>query len=300
MNTGLHPGIPSDQYHADDLVAAPSLSNSIVQVLLREAPKKAWHGHPKLNPRFRAGSDSKYDIGTSAHAVLLENDASKIAVIDPKEYPSKTGSIPDGWTNKAIRDARDAARAVGKTPLLKHHYEDVRDMVDEALAFISESEIDDQWHAAQPEVTGLWSEGTGRALIWLRCRFDKLSPAQRWIGDYKTTDSSVAPEPFSRFIVRMDYHLQEAFYRRGARALGIEAPRFTFLAQECEPPYQCSLHACDPALQEIADAEVERAIRLWRTCLGSNNWPGYGGRIHYAMPTAYQMADHEMKLQEAA
>jgi hypothetical protein len=69
-----------------------------------------------------------------------------------------------------------------------------------------------------------------------------------------------------------------------------------FLAQSCEPPYECSLHGCDPALQEIADAEVERAIELWRECMTTKNWPSHGGRIHWALPPNYMMKEYEERL----
>ena len=98
----------------------------------------------------------------------------------------------------------------------------------------------------------------------------------------------------------MGYHIQDAFYRRAARALGAVEPAFIFLAQSVEPPHECSLHGCDPALREIADGEVERAIGLWRECIQKKDWPSYGGRIHWTIPTTWQMKDYEMRQMEAA
>lgn len=281
-------------YHADKIVEAPSLSSSMAQILLRESPLKAWHSHPKLNPSFRRVHDDKFDLGTAAHAALLEGSEG-LEVIDPANYPSKTGSIPDGWTNNAIRAARDAARDKGRTPILKEKHDGVRAMVDAALKFIQHSEIADYWPDADSEVTGVWSEDG----IWLRCRLDRATKNRRVIMDYKST-TDVEPEQFSRLLARMGYHIQEAFYLRGARALGVDEPRFVFLAQSIEPPHECTLHGCHPALQEIGDGEVQRAIDIWRSCMTTNRWPSYGGRIHYAMPTAYMMQDHETRLQEAA
>jgi hypothetical protein len=295
--TRLVPGfhrMPAAQYHADPC-PQPSLSNSLAKKILSESAKKAWYCHPRLNPSFREEQDDKFDLGSTAHAALLEG-AAGVEVIDPADYPSKTGSIPDGWTNVAIRAAREAARALGKTPILKRHYDDVQSMVDVALEFIAESEIAEFWFAAESEVTGVCVEGS----VWLRCRFDKLASKEGFIGDYKTTEGSVAPGPFSMQITRMGYHIQDAFYRRVARGLGMEAPRFVFLAQSCEPPFECSLHGCDPAMQEIADAEVERAIDVWRACMSSKRWPSYGGRIHWVGPTNFMMNDHEARLAEAA
>ena len=157
----------------------------------------------------------------------------------------------------------------------------------------------DLWHDAKPEVTALWCKGSAKDLIWLKARFDKFSAPNRWIFDFKSTDNA-APDVFQRQMFRLSMHVQEAFYRRAAVALGVESPKFAFLAQSVEPPHECSWHACDPALQQIADAQVERVIRTWRDCLKSNNWPSYGNGIHYAIPSAFMMAEHELAMQGEA
>jgi hypothetical protein len=290
---GMSPGdhvMAAEKYHADPCVV-PSLSSSIAKVLLRESPRKAWFKHSRLNPDYREEYDGKFDLGTTAHAVLLENDSSKVAVIDPAQHPSKNGSIPDGWTNNAIRQARDSARAAGKTPILQRHFADVTAMVMEAEAFILKSEIAEYWRDAQSEMTGIALEEG----VWLRCRFDKITRSRRFIFDYKST-TDAAPEPFSRLLIRMGYHIQEAFYRRVVRNLGNTGPRFVFIAQSCEPPYECSLHGCHTTLQEIADAQVERAIQLWRECLAKKQWPSHGGRIHWTTPPTYMLQEHELRM----
>lgn len=294
MTPGFHPRVNAASYHADPCVM-PSLSSSIAQILLRESPRKAWHSHPRLNQEYREVHDDKFDLGKAAHAALLEADLGGIEVIDPANHPSKTGSIPDGWTNNAIRAARDTARAAGKTPILKRHHDEVMAMVKTAKVFIAASEIAEYWGEAESEVTGVCNEDS----VWLRCRFDRITKNRRLIVDYKSTEDA-SPEPFSRLLVRMGYHVQEAFYRRVARNLGVVSPRFVFLAQSVEPPHECSLHGCDPSLQEIADAQVERAIQLWRQCVKTKQWPSYGGRIHFALPSSWLIADHEQRVLEEA
>lgn len=278
MIQGFHK-ITAATYHMDP-AASPSLSSSIAQILLRESPRKAWFSHPRLNPNYRESHESKFDLGTCAHAVLLEQDSSNIVVVDA-----------DDWRTKAAKEQRDLARTAGKTPLLARHYDDVRNMVDAALAYIEGSDIAEAWHDAESEVTGVWHEKG----VWLRCRFDRLAKDRSSIIDYKsTTDAS--PEGFSRQIQRMNYHLQEAFYRRCIRALVGTDPRCVFLAQEVTPPHDPSLAACSNAMREIADAEVERAIGMWRQCLASGEWPGYPKRICYAEPTSFMIQDHEYNL----
>lgn len=282
MTPGFHQ-ISMEKYLADPCVV-PSLNATVANVLIRESARKAWHCHPRLNPDYRPDHDDKFDIGTVAHAMLLERDTSRLVVVDA-----------DDWRTKAAKEQRIAARAEGKTALLARHVAGVTAMVATASAFIKQSEVGAYWDDAESEVTGIALEDK----TYLRCRFDRITRNRRLIFDYKST-ADAAPEAFSRQIVRMGYHIQEAFYRRIARNLGATGPRFVFVAQSVEPPYECSLHGCDPALQEIAEAEVERAIALWRSCMKAKEWPSYVGRIHYAIPTNYMIQEHELRLAEAA
>jgi hypothetical protein len=295
VNQGFYTDIPAADYHADKLADIPSLSSSLTKTILQQSLLKAWHEHPRLNPNYRAENDSKFDLGTVAHAVLLQQDEERIQLIDPQDYPGKKGGIPDGWTNDAIRAARDAAYAAGKTPLFKHHYDTVLEMVGAARKFLSDCEITEYWNEGESEVTCLWKEGS----IWLRSRIDRLAKNKRCIMDYKSTVDA-SPDVFSRQIVRMGYHIQDSFYRRGLRAQGYREVPFVFLVQSCEPPYECHLNGCDPALQEIADAEVDRAVQMWRTALLTDKWSSYGKRIHWTMPTSYQIQEHEMRVMEEA
>lgn len=282
MTPGYH-RIQMAKYLADPCVV-PSLNASIAQVLLNESPRKAWHSHPKLNPAFQDKRDEgKFDIGIASHAMLLEG----IDVIETCDF--------DDWRKKEAQERRDAARAAGKIPLLRRHRDAVVAMVSTAEAFIKHSEVGEYWPDAESEITAVCEERG----VWMRCRMDKVTKNRRFIFDYKST-TDATPEPFSRQLVRMGYHIQEAFYRRIARNLGAVGPRFVFLAQSVEPPYECSLHGCDEALQEIAEAEVERAVTMWRQCVSTKQWPSHGARIHWALPPTYMMKEHEMRLQEAA
>lgn len=275
--------MPAEEYHADPCPDA-SLSSSIAKVLLDESPRKAWHSHPKLNKDFKDEHDEKFDIGTAAHAMLLEDDRSRIVVVQA-----------DDWRTKAAKEQREAARAAGKTALLERHFDATLAMVVAAREFVAKSEVSELWKNSESELTGIVRDGT----VWLRARFDRITRDRRIILDYKSTENA-SPEKFSILLVRLGYHIQEAFYRRVATLLGVSAPQFVFLAQSVEAPHECSLHGCDPALQEIADAEVLRAIALWRQCLAKDSWPSYGGRVHWAMPTTWMMQRHEERLQEAA
>ena len=261
-------------YHAD-CCPTPSLSSSVAKVLLRQSPAHAAMQHPKLNNNYVNAESSRFDLGTIAHALLLEDDSSRLITIEA-----------DDWRTKAAKEARDAARAEGKIPILVKQAAHLLKMVGTARDFLRSSEVGDM--TFKPEQTLAWQEGT----TWCRARPDWLSTDRTLILDYKTTDDA-NPEAFIRQIGRMSYDLQSAFYLRGLEAVTGKRPLFVFLAQEIEPPYACSLIALSNAYLEIAHAKVERAIRTWGYCLKTGDWHSYTNRILYAEPPSWAMAEHE-------
>ena len=283
--------VPAEQYHSDDLGAPqPCLSSSIAKILLAKSPLHAWSCHPKLGnlPREK-GEDDKFDYGSACHDVLLEGGA-KLLILNPEDYRSKPtkadpeGSVPKGWTNGAIREARALAQAEGKLPLLPSQGNRVMKMVEGAKRFIFESEHAFEWDGGAKEATFTWQENG----VWLKCRFDVVNLKRGFIGDYKSTVSA-NPRWFSGHMVRMGYHFQQAFYERALKAQGIDDPRFMFLAQEVTAPHACSWHTADMDLRLIANAEIDRAIRVWGECLASNKWPSYGQECNEAKPTSWMM-----------
>lgn len=221
------------------------------------------------------------DIGTIAHRVLLEGHERGIAVIDAND-----------WRTKAAKEARDAARAAGLTPILAGKIARVREMVAVAHEFIATCELSDQWDGPV-EQTVLWQDGG----LWCRALVDKLTPYTIW--DYKTTDCA-EPEHFIRTrLTGMGYDVQAAFYLRGLEAVGAinsAACNWAWLVQEVEPPYACSLVGMSSAAEEHAQAKVAHGIKLWGDCMQSGKWPAYGPRIAWADPVPWDVARwHERK-----
>lgn len=273
------------EYHADR--DGPSLSSSIAHLLMSRSALHAWHAHPRLNPNYTEDVSDEYDFGTVAHGELLEGK-SKLCVIQPEDHAGKKGGIPKGWTNDAIREARDTARANGLIPMLPWDAAKVSEMVAAARAAIAASELAGVMDGADIEKSIRWNEG---AIVKCRARPDAVNHGMRIIVDYKTTNNA-EPDAFMRSGLAYGYDVQEAFYRRGMRALGMDY-NFVFIAQEKEPPYACSLVALDPAMQDMADRKVSFAIASWESCLKRNEWRGYPNRIAYITPPAWYAAETE-------
>lgn len=268
--------MPAAVYHSDPC-PAPSLSNSIAKVLLSQSPYHAFIQHPRLGNEIQSEESSRFDIGSAAHSMLLENDDSVVVVIEA-----------DDWRKKETKEKRDEARAAGKYPVLAKDFVNLVEMVQEARGFIEQTEMAGIFEDGDAEQTIIWQENS----IWCRIRTDWLTKDRRIILDYKTCQNA-EPNTFGRHMTNMSYDVQAAFYKRGLVAVGgPEDATFLFLAQEIEPPYACSLHALSNIAIEMANEKVEAAIHGWRTCIESEVWPQYTTEICYQEPPAWAITRH--------
>lgn len=266
----------SAEYHADPC-ETPSLSSGVARTLVTRSALHAWTSHPRLNPHYENEEREAFDLGSAAHALLLEGE-NRMVVLPYTDYRKKDA-----------QEARDAARADGKHPILEDRYPKILAMREAALRAIADCE-----HFQGKRIT---DGRTEESMIWIEeggavCRIrpdwycDEISIA----FDYKTTESA-APVAFSRQISRMGYDFQDAFYSRGIRRIFGREPTFLFMAQELEAPYACSFHGCAPSLKEPATGDVRRAIRMWEICLAAGKWPSYDQRVHFAEATTWQAAE---------
>lgn len=269
----------AEEYHAD-CCETPSLSCSIAKVLISKSPLHAWLQHARLSPNAVSKEKESFDIGSAAHALLLEG-IDRMAVLPFDDYRTS-----------AAKAARDAARLTGKHPVLEAKSFLIRNMIEIARqAFLECADIGYAWEDGKPEQVIIWRDRGG---IMCRMRADWLSSDLDCIVDYKSTTDS-APSVFNRQISRMNYHIQDAFYRRGLSAITGRENRFFFMAQELEEPFACSFHAVAPSLSSIADDLVERAIVTFAGCLQNDVWPGYTRRVHYAEAETWQLREHEAR-----
>jgi hypothetical protein len=252
------------EYHADPCLE-PSLSSTIARVLCDSAPAHAQHAHPRLNLQNVEEEAEHFDIGTAAHAILLEGEAA-VTVIDAKD-----------WRTNAAKDARDAARAAGKLPLLAKIWADVQAMVAAArVQLAAHHDGRAMFLNGEPEQTLIWREED----LWCRARLDWLRDGA--IDDYKTTSASANPEVLSRTLFGNGWDIQAAFYLRGLKAItGIDAA-FRFACQETYAPYALSVVALGPDAMMLAEKKILWALDLWRECLQSNRWPAYPTQTAYA------------------
>lgn len=272
---GHHLHVPMSEY-----LATPALSASVLKALLDECPLAAWY-RSWLNPHRAPTTSDRMDLGTLVHSMLLEGNVGKAEVIDPAKYPGKQGGIPKGWTNDAIKAARDEARAAGRIPVLPDDMTQAVTCVARARAFIDSLKDTEPavWAAMQPnrgdsEVTIVWDDdGTP-----CRIRPDRIAEDRRLIVDVKSTATSANPAQWIRQLLSQGGDISAAFYRRGCKATFDTEPDYFFLVVEVTPPYLVSLIGVDPHAMELGREKVMTAIDMWQQCAARDHWPAYPNR----------------------
>jgi PDDEXK-like domain of unknown function (DUF3799) len=270
--------VTSAAYHRDETGRdQPSLSKSILHLLLEQSPAHAWAAHPKLNPDFEAKDEARFDIGTASHSILLEG----VDKIEVCPYPD--------WRTKAAQEQRDEARANGLVPLLVDQAQTVRAMI---AAIRSQLEQHDcrpvPFTDGKPEQTIVWEEDgvLCRALVdWIR---DDLVA----VDDLKTTSASADPRAWTRRTMwTIGAGIQARWYQRGMKAVHGVEPDFRFVVAETSPPYAISVVDLAPAAIALADAQIDYGLTIWKECLATDTWPAYPRQVASAEPPAWMEAD---------
>src|SRR4030042_1600966 len=254
MKSGIYQ-LSEAEYHSEPC-PQPALSASIAGIIWHRSPLHGWYAHPKLNPDHQPFESATFDLGCAAHAIVLEQDRSKLAIIHA-----------DDWRTKAAKEERDAA-----------------------IDAVKDSELDGIFQDGKPEQSIIVQDGD----IWLRGRLDWLTNDNKIILDYKTVGKSANPESFLRSSVfKYGYDIQVAMYQRLVQAVTGEIPTFVWLAQETEAPYACSLMGGSPSLIESGNSKLDNVIKKWRECMKTGIWPAYGKRIAWLEAPAYELAKLE-------
>lgn len=269
---GIFPRGTALDYHKEG--PGRVLTSSLAKILVSDTPWHAWT-NSRLNPNYHEEEKEAFDLGTVAHALMLEG-LSIATVLD----------FPD-WKTKAAREARDSCRACGQIPILTKHWARVQAMVAAGKAQIAaHREASDVFtDAGKPELTLAWVDDHD---VPCRARLDWLRNDLLRIADYKSVGNTANPETISRTLISAGWDVQASFYLRGLKKITDKNSQFLFVAQETEPPYALSVIGIGPDILWLGEKKVQAAIDLWAKCLDSGHWPGYADRICYPILPAWE------------
>lgn len=293
--------ISAESYHADKCgTPQPSVSSGLIKKILLGNMHHVWLDHPRLNPHFLPRHDAKFSTGQAAHELILEGgETGRIVIVDPELYrssPTKDnpdGNVPLGWTNKAIKEARDSILSIGKTPILKSDYADVERMASafyEAVANEPELKGLKLGEHGTAEQTIIWQEKAG---AWCRARPDWLAHDHTLMIDLKTT-SATTPDQWERsYLSQMGFDVQQEHYCRGVEAMTGTRPRWIWAVQQDFYPYDVWFVEPEEDMREGAKIECELAYRLFSECLTANKWPSWPKGIRRATQTKFKAQETE-------
>jgi hypothetical protein len=94
------------------------------------------------------------------------------------------------------------------------------------------------------------------------------------VCDLKSTRDA-SPESFQKDFVKFGYHVQGAFYRRAARAAGLDCSGFVIVATENSEPHLTAVYELSENALRLGDQIINRLLPVWWECRQTQVYPGY-------------------------
>lgn len=266
MNAISRPIVPgiydmdADTYHRDPC-DTPSLSAGMINDILI-APAKCRHNSRRLNRDWEEPEGAeKFSIGSVAHIMFLE----------PHLFDEKVVIVRhDDWRKRDAQDAKDDAKAAGKTAILAKHMEKITAARD---VFLANTFTAKAFENGRAEQAMFWKHPVYG--FWCRARPDFIADSRAHLNDYKAT-ANADPERFGKHAYDMGYHRRAAWYLEGSEILfGTRPDHYWFCNQEVRAPYLTSVIELDRQALEAGRLENDLAAERFADCLKTDDWPGY-------------------------
>jgi uncharacterized small protein (DUF1192 family) len=245
---------------ADEYLDVPAMSASGAVVMVGRCPLVFWHSSP-WNPDYVPERKRNYDFGTSAHLALLEPDkfAERVALIDAEDYRTK-----------AAKEARDAAYAADKVPLLAHLMPQIQAIRD---AFDRHGIARDAFKDGHAERSFFWIDAEFN--IPCKARPDFVRRGNRYIADLKTTEIA-RPDAFERRAYELGYFQRAAWYLEGVEAVeGVRPKEFWLVVIERDPPHALTVCKIDERALEWGALMNRKAKETFAWCREHDEAPNY-------------------------
>ena len=253
MNNQILPNLS----HADYL-ARPEMSASGIKLLLRSPAHYAW---AKANP---SPGTPQQMLGTLTHAAVHEPDRYAKRLKAPA-MDKRTKAGREAWAAFNAQVTPDALVVTEEQEALVTGMRDAVYGNEIARTLLEDGEAE---VSAFFEVDGLP----------FKARFDWLAAGHDLIVDLKTA-ADASFEAFARSAGNFQYHLQDVLYRRAAKACGLGDRKMVFVVVENAPPHAVALYTLDDAALWAAEARLNHACDIYRTCLETGTWPSYSDEI---------------------
>jgi hypothetical protein len=231
-------GESNADYHADEAYR----SCSRVKTLLDSPLLYHQRYIAKSLPPF---TSSAMELGTLLHSWMELGDTFlETLVAPPSEMLTDTGLVG----KKAQTWAKDHVPE-GSTLVSPKQRSQILAAVHAVLG--NPAAVEELEQVTAHEVSVRWVSHDGH---FLKCRYDAGTPTH-WI-DLKTTSEEDIEASFWSSVLKFKYHLQDAWYRRGMEACGMEAAPLRFIVVSTSPTHDCQV----VTLPDVVVAEGQRLM----------------------------------------
>ncbi len=247
--------LPEVEYHQ-----RPEYSTSMLK-LLPDDPETFNGRHILKLPDFQFKSTKFTDLGTAAHAMILQDTPPPII---PADVLSESGARQGG----AWKDF--AADHEGEVWLKESEAEPLKWAMESLSTTRKARTLLDMPGLTEQSV--FWMSDIGN--FPMRGRLDRLvgTAEKPLILDLKLTSNS-SPEKFFWHARDMGYHYQAASYMWAVReVLGVEPVGFVFIVGEYDVPYRWFTYKATEAFLDAGWMALRESLAVLKERLESNNW----------------------------
>lgn len=273
---GIYLDMSARDYFADPC-PQPSLTQSLAKILIDRSPAHARLAHPRLNPDFHEPFeyDKAQAIGNAAHKLLIGR-GKEVCIIEANDFRKDDAKA-----------TRDAAITDGYVPILAKHMKAAHELVKAARTQLDMIGIEHAFRDGHGEVVLAWEDDG----IWLRSMVDWLDGSLAF--DLKTSGMSAAPHSVPTVMASAGWPIQAACQERGLDVLDPQRAgrrKFLFVMVENAPPYALTVHEMSEAVMTIGRKQLDYAVRIWRTCMETGEWPAYPPLVNVPEYPGYKEA----------
>lgn len=262
--------IAAERYHA-----ASGVSKSMLDILANQTP-----AHLQTYLKERKPETPAQRFGAISHRAMLEPDTFRDAFYVKPPKMSFATSVGKAWQEMHADKpliTTDESVTIEKIVSAVHTHPFAKKLL----------------LGCQPEQSIFVEDNAG---ILRKSRLDALTKGNI-IPDLKTTESANL-ENFERSISRYRLHVQAAYYLDNCNMAGIKKDVFFFIVVEKSPPY---LVRCLKLMGEVIEAgrrQYAHDLQIYRNCLETGQWPGWGESWDDCGLPSYEM--RELEQMEAA
>jgi exodeoxyribonuclease VIII len=241
------------EYHGMDRMS----SSGIKQLLRSPAHFRAWKLEPKV-------ATPQMMFGTLVHLLALEPHrvADGVAVV-PDDAPDRRSKAGKEWWDAF--GVRNADRLIVTA-----------DQWGRATAADRMLRSTPAWRGLMKpdghiETSLLWT----RSGVLCKARPDYIAPDHSYIVDVKTA-ADASRDAFQRALWNLRYDIQARFYFDGVEAATSYYPHsFAWAVVESEPPHCVAWYRMGASELDLALADIENGIEVYKVCRDTDHWPGY-------------------------